>query len=60
MLLYSYNINQDLDYRVNLYDNSYIESEYLGKNDTYISDLIKEISISIDNGSTYWGTIICV
>ena len=45
MLLYSYNINQDLDYRVNLYDNSYIESEYLGKNDTYISDLIKEIVI---------------
>lgn len=45
ILLYSYNINQDLDYRVNLYDNSYIESNYLGKNDTYISDLIKEIEI---------------
>lgn len=45
VLLYSYNINQDLDYKVNLYDNSYIESSYLGKDDTYISDLIKEIEI---------------
>ena len=45
MLLYSYNINQDLDYKVNLYDNSYIESSYLGKEETYISDLIKEIEI---------------
>lgn len=45
IILYSYNINQDLDYKVNLYDNSYIESNYLGKDDTYISDLIKEIEI---------------
>lgn len=45
VVLYSYNINQDLDYRVYLYDNSYIESDYLGKNGTYISDLIKEIEI---------------
>ncbi|MBE6160331.1 MAG: hypothetical protein E7157_04725 [Lactobacillales bacterium] len=45
VLLYSYNVNQDLDYKVNLYDNSYIESSYLGKDDTYISDLIKEIQI---------------
>ena len=45
ILLYSYNINQDLDYKVNLYDNSYIETNYLGKDDTYISDLIKEIEI---------------
>lgn len=44
-ILYSYNINQDLDYKVNLYDNSYIETNYLGKDDTYISDLIKEIEI---------------
>ena len=45
IILYSYNINQDLDYKVSLYDNSYIESNYLGKDDTYISDLIKEIEI---------------
>lgn len=45
ILLYSYNINQDLDYKVSLYDNSYIETNYLGKDDTYISDLIKEIEI---------------
>lgn len=45
VLLYSYNINQGLDYKVNLYDNSYIESSYLGKEETYISDLIKEIEI---------------
>ena len=45
IILYSYLIKQDMDYKVNLYDNSYIESNYLGKDETYISDLIKQIEM---------------
>lgn len=39
----SYQVNQNLDYKVYLYKNSYIEKEYLPKNESYISDLIKNI-----------------
>lgn len=42
-IIYTYNVNQNIDYRVNLYDNSFIEDKFLGKNETYISDLIKSI-----------------
>lgn len=45
-VLYSYNINQDLDYKVSLYDNSFIESDYLKKDELYISDLVKSIDIN--------------
>ncbi len=45
IILYSYLIKQDIDYKVNLYDNSYIDSNYLGRDETYISDLIKQIEI---------------
>ena len=44
-IVYSYNIKQDLDYTVSLYDNSFIESSVLGKDEMYISDLIKEINM---------------
>ena len=35
-LLYSYNINQLVDYKVNLYDNSFIDEETIGSNELYI------------------------
>lgn len=43
VILYSYNIKQNSDYVVNLYDNSFISSPTLGKGEAYISDLIKNI-----------------
>lgn len=45
-IFYSYNIKQDLDYTVSLYDNSFIESSVLGKDEMYISDLIKQINMN--------------
>lgn len=48
LLLYSYLVKQDLDYKVNLYDNSYIENKFLGENETYIADLIKEIEVDFN------------
>lgn len=40
---YSYHLKQNIDYKVPLYHNSFIEKEYLGKNENYISDLVKSI-----------------
>lgn len=48
MILYFYNIDQNLDYKVNLYDNTYIESDYLGMNETYIADLVSSIDLSFN------------
>lgn len=45
-LLYSYNINQLVDYKVNLYDNSFIDEETIGSNELYISELVKDININ--------------
>ena len=45
-LLYSYNINQLVDYTVNLYDNSFIDAEAIGPNELYISELVKDININ--------------
>jgi hypothetical protein len=42
-LLYVKNINEEINYKVFLYDNSFIEKEYLEKNEMYISDLVKSI-----------------
>jgi len=53
-ILYSYHISQDLDYKVNLYKNSFIDSEYLEKGQSYISDLIK--SIDVNFGFNYSGS----
>lgn len=44
-LLYAYRVKQNLDYKVMLYPNSFIENEYLGKNESYISDLVKSIEV---------------
>lgn len=59
--LYSYNINQSLNYKVNLYDNSFIDNTTIGSNEMYISELIKNIEINfmydysanINNSLTY-------
>ena len=40
---YTYHVGQNLDYVVNLYKNSFIEEDHLGKNETYIADLISTI-----------------
>lgn len=44
--IYDYHITQNVDYRINLNKNSFIEKPYLGKNETYIADLIKNIEIT--------------
>ena len=43
-LIYSYNINQNLDYKVELYENSYTETNTLDADENYIADLIKNIN----------------
>ena len=45
-LEYAYNINQNLDYKVYVYDNSYIENDYIEKDELYMADLIKSIDVS--------------
>lgn len=47
-LLYSYNIGKSTDYKVNLYENSFIEKDYLTKGETYISDLVKNIDTTLN------------
>lgn len=39
----SYNSTPSVDYKVYLLDNDYIKEEYLGKEQSYISDLVKNI-----------------
>lgn len=46
-LEYSYNINRNVDYKVNLYENDFIENEYLVKGETYVSDLVKNIESNL-------------
>lgn len=43
-LLYAYNIKQKPLYNVSIYNNSYIDSNVIGENQTYISDLVKTIN----------------
>lgn len=45
-LVYAYGINQNLDYSVNLFDNSFINDTNIKSNEMYISELIKDINIS--------------
>lgn len=42
---YAYNIKQNIDYKVYLFDNSYIDAEYIEKDELYMADLIKNIDI---------------
>lgn len=43
--IYSYNINKNINYTVNLYENSFINDNKQGENKTYISDLVKNIDV---------------
>lgn len=45
--IYNYSISQKLDYQVNLNENSFIKVPYLGENETYITDLVKNIDIKL-------------
>lgn len=44
--IYDYHITQGLDYKIHLNKNSFIEENYLGKNETYIADLIKNMELT--------------
>ena len=44
--LYNYNISPQVDYRVKLFENSFIDSEYLEENGSYISDLVDKIEVN--------------
>lgn len=41
--IYSYSIDRNMDYSVELFDNNFIEDKFLGMNKTYMSDLVKNI-----------------
>lgn len=41
--IYSYSIDRNMDYTVELFDNNFIEDKFLGMNKTYMSDLVKTI-----------------
>lgn len=45
-VIYTYHIDQQVDYKVNLNKNSFIEVPYLEKNETYITDLIKNMDLN--------------
>lgn len=45
-LVYAYNISQNVDYSVNLFDNSFINENNIKSNEMYISELIKDININ--------------
>lgn len=46
---YMYNTNNNIDYKVHLYENSFFEDEYLGMNKQYTSKLIEKITIDFTN-----------
>lgn len=43
-IVYSYKTNQSINYTVELFDNSFIDKSHLNKDETYISDLVKQIN----------------
>lgn len=47
-IVYSYRINQSVNYNVELYDNSFIDVSHLNKDETYISDLVKQINATFN------------
>ena len=47
-LVYAYNISQNVDYSVNLFDNSFINENNIKSNEMYISELIKDINLIND------------
>ena len=44
-LLYSYNINRSLNYKVNLKENDFFDSQTMDMNETYISSLVDKINM---------------
>ncbi len=44
-ILYSYTVNQNLDYNVKIFDNNFFESKTVRSGDTYISKLVDDINI---------------
>ena len=47
--LFTYNIKNNVDYKVHLFENNYYEEPYIGMNRSYPSDLIKSIEIDLIN-----------
>lgn len=45
---YFYNIKQNVDYKTYLHENSFVEQEYLTKDDMLMADLIKNININLN------------
>lgn len=45
-ILVSYNTDSNIDYKVYIYSNDYIKSDYMEKGKTYISDLVDKIAIN--------------
>lgn len=46
--VYSYDINENIDYKVYLYDNSFIDEKYLTQGNMFVSELVKNIEIEFD------------
>lgn len=46
--VYSYNIDQNINYKVYLYDNSFIDDEYLTQGNMFVSELVKNIMIDFN------------
>ncbi|MBR2241314.1 MAG: DUF5305 domain-containing protein [Clostridia bacterium] len=44
-LLYSYNMNKNLTYKVNLFENEFFDSQTMDMNKTYISSLVDKINM---------------
>ena len=42
--IYSYNINQDANYNIDIYNNNLFETENLGMDQTYVSNIVKSIN----------------
>ena len=53
-IAYSYNMKQNIDYKINLYDNSFIDAPTLGEGQMYISDLVRNIESTFNY--SYSGT----
>ena len=52
--IYSYQINQSADYKVQLFDNTFTDEQEMESNKIYIADLTKNINLNL--GYTYSGT----
>lgn len=46
--IYSYTIDRNMKYEVELFENSFIEEKVLGMNNTYMSDLVKNIKANFE------------